>query len=281
MSERDTERGWFEGIDRRDDAAARSAIETGSAQSPADWPAAAVEAGFADDEEDYYGILHEATVHAAREAARERERSADQQLIHGVRTMDELAETTNELAERLAEWGGSAFDEADTGVAYAREVADRDPDGSTEERIVALAERIVDLEAEREALRAFVEAETPSIAPNLAAIAGPVLGARLIALAGGLESLARMPSGTVQVLGAEDALFAHLQGRATSPKHGVIYTHEYVRGTRPEERGSTARALAGKLTIAARVDHYSGERKPDIDAELDERIERIRSRGAQ
>jgi nucleolar protein 56 len=193
--------------------------------------------------------------------------------------MDDLAEATNGLSERLAEWAGSAFGEADSGIGYAREVADRDPDDRTEERIVALAGRVVDLAAERDELRAFVEAEAPAIAPNLAAIAGPVLGARLIALAGGLESLARKPSGTVQVLGAEDALFAHLEGRAPSPKHGVIYTHEYVRGTRSEDRGSAARALAGKLAIAARVDHYSGERKPEIDAELEARIERIRSRG--
>jgi nucleolar protein 56 len=82
------------------------------------------------------------------------------------------------------------------------------------------------------------------------------------------------------VLGAEDALFAHLQGHAPSPKHGIIYTHEYVRGTRPEERGSAARALAGKLTIAARVDHYSGDRRPELQTALDDRIERIRSRGA-
>jgi nucleolar protein 56 len=120
----------------------------------------------------------------------------------------------------------------------------------------------------------------PDVAPNLSAIAGPVLAARLIALAGGLGALAKKLSGTLQVMGAEDALFAHLRGRAPSPKHGVIYTHEYVRGTAPSERGSAARAVAGKLAIAARVDHYSGERKPEIDAELDERIERIRSRGA-
>jgi nucleolar protein 56 len=86
--------------------------------------------------------------------------------------------------------------------------------------------------------------------------------------------------GEERVLGAEDALFAHLRGRAPSPKHGVIYTHEYVRGTSPDRRGSAARALAGKLTIAARVDHYSGERKPEIDEELDERIERVRSGGS-
>jgi nucleolar protein 56 len=58
----------------------------------------------------------------------------------------------------------------------------------------------------------------------------------------------------------------------------VIFTHDYVRNTAPDERGSAARAVAGKLTIAARVDHYSGERRPGLDEELDERIERIRSR---
>ena len=119
------------------------------------------------------------------------------------------------------------------------------------------------------------------MAPNLSALAGPVLAARLISLAGGLEDLAKLPSGTVQLLGAEDALFAHLRGQAPSPKHGVIYTHEYVHGTDPEHRGSAARALAGKLTIAARIDHYSGERRPDLDVELEERIARIRSRGDQ
>ncbi len=108
-------------------------------------------------------------------------------------------------------------------------------------------------------------------------LAGPVLAARLISLAGGLEALAKMPCGTVQVLGAEDALFAHLEGRGSSPKHGIIYVHEYVRGTHPEHRGSAARAFAGKLAIAARIDHYCGDRRPDLQVELAERIERIRT----
>jgi nucleolar protein 56 len=105
-----------------------------------------------------------------------------------------------------------------------------------------------------------------------------VLAARLVSLAGGLESLAKKPSGTLQVLGAEEALFAHLRGHAPSPKHGVIYTHDAVRNTHPDDRGSASRALAGKLTIAARVDHYSGERKPELDEELRERIDAIRAR---
>jgi len=80
------------------------------------------------------------------------------------------------------------------------------------------------------------------------------------------------------VLGAEDALFAHLAGRGSSPKHGIIYTHEYVSGTRPEDRGSAARAFAGKLSIGARIDHYSGERRPEIHAELADRMSTIRAR---
>jgi len=272
------EAGWFAGLDRGDPEAAREAIETGTAETPRDWPALAVETGFAADEADYYDALHEATAHATRQAVRERERADDQQLVHSVRALDDCRRTANELAERVAEWAGGLFDEAGTGIDDARDFAVRDPDSPAEEPLVSLAGRVRDLDDEADALRATVERTAPEVAPNLAALAGPVLAARLIALAGGLESLAKMPSGTVQVLGAEEALFAHLQGRAPSPKHGVIYAHEYVRNTHPDQRGSAARALAGKLTIAARIDHYSGDRRPALDRDLDERIERIRAR---
>ena len=277
MTEHD---GWFAGVDPDDADAAAARIRSGSADEPADWPERAVAEGFAADTEEYYDRLHEATMVAARDAVHERERADDKQLIHAVRAMDDCERTANELAERVAEWAGTRFDDAGTGIEYARELAaeqrETEPADPSEGRLIALAERTAALADEADELRACVEETTPSVAPNLAAMAGPVLAARLIALAGGLESLAKLPSGTVQVLGAEDALFAHLRGRASSPKHGVIYTHEYVRGTAPGERGSTSRALAGKLTIAARVDHYSGERKPELDAELDERIATIR-----
>jgi nucleolar protein 56 len=277
MTEHD---GWFADLDPDDAAGAAAAIGDGGADAVREWPSLAVEAGYADDETAYYDRLHEATTTAAREAVRERERADDQQLIHAVRAMDDCRRTANELAERVAEWGGTLDDDAGAGVPYARDLAERDPDDALGARLVSLARRVAELDDEAERLRGFVEEQTPTVAPNLVALAGPVLAARLIALAGGLGDLARQPSGTLQVLGAEDALFAHLDGRAPSPKHGVIYTHEYVRGTRPDERGSAARALAGKLTIAARVDHYSGDRRPELDAELDERIERIRTRNA-
>ncbi len=269
----DTADGWFQGLDPGDLEGARDAIEGGSAAGPADWPALAVDAGFAADEDEYYSLLRDATVHTATEASRERERADDRQLVHSLRAMDDASRTGNELAERVAEWAGSLGWPGD-----AADVADCEPETTGERRLVSLAEHVRALEAETAALRGHVERTAPSVAPNLSALAGPVLAARLVSLAGGLEALAKKPSGTLQVLGAEDALFAHLQGGAPSPKHGVIYTHEYVRETDPEQRGSAARALAGKLTIAARVDHYSGDRRPDLDRDLEERIERIRAR---
>ncbi|WEL21224.1 NOP5/NOP56 family protein [Halorhabdus sp. BNX81] len=274
-----TEAAWFQGLSADDESAAQARIRDGEADEPADWPHRAVEAGYAADAQAYYDALHSITTAAAKATVQERERADDQQLKHAVRAMDDCERTANELAERVAEWAGTRLPDAGSGVEYARELLDDEPADSAEAALVSLAQRVVDLADEAADLRGNIETTAPAVAPNLSALAGPVLAARLISLAGGLESLAKKPSGTVQVLGAEDALFAHLQGSAPSPKHGIIYTHEYVSGTAPAERGSAARALAGKLTIAARIDHYSGDRRTELDAELDDRIETIRSRG--
>ena len=270
--------GWFESVPPDGLEGARDVIENESTELPKDWPTRAVESDFAADESDYYDKLHDATTAAMRAAAREAGRADDQQLTHSVRAIDDAERVANEVAERAVEWGESLFEDLPAGLTGARAMADREPTSSAEERAISLARRAAGLADEADALRAHVERTAPSVAPNLAEMAGPVLAARLIALAGGLESLAKKPSGTVQVIGAEDALFAHLAGRAPSPKHGVIYTHEAVRGTRLEDRGSAARALAGKLSIAARVDHYAGDLRPSIHEDLRDRVVSIRAR---
>ncbi|ADD04278.1 rRNA/tRNA 2'-O-methyltransferase complex protein Nop5 [Natrialba magadii ATCC 43099] len=288
------ESAWFAAVDADDledldsldtvdtdarNSTAVTAIRDGTAATPDNWPALAVEIGIVDDENEYYDLLHTATMAATRATVTEREAADDRQLVHAVRAMDDCERTANELAERLAEWAGTVDPDAGTGISFARKItAGEHALESGHEPIASLAERVVDLADEADDLREFVERQTPTVAPNLAALAGPVLGARLLSLAGELESLAKKPSGTIQVLGAEDALFAHLRGHASSPKHGIIYMHDAVRGTHPDERGSAARAVAGKLAIAARVDHYSGERKPELEAELAERIETIQAR---
>lgn len=274
-----TTEGWFEGVDPHDESEAARRVREGSAELPEDWPTAAVNSGAVEDEAEYYECLQAATIAAAETEIDAHERADDQQLIHAVRAMDDCENAANELAERASEWASSRFDERGAGIEYAATIAARKPDTDTDRRVIALARRVTALRDEATAQRRFVERAAPSVAPNLSALAGPILAARLIALSGGLDSLAKSPSSTVQVLGAEDALFAHLQGGADPPKHGIIFTHEYVNGTRPEERGSAARALAGKLTIAARVDYYGDGLRPELQAQLDERIERIRERG--
>ncbi|MFC7020721.1 MULTISPECIES: NOP5/NOP56 family protein [Haloarcula] len=273
--------GWFAGVDADDVAAAAARVRDGRADGPDDWPTRAVEAGFVADEPSYYDRLKAATTAAAETAVREREGADDKQLVHAVRAMADCERTANELAERVAEWAGSRYGESGTGIECARAVAARDDEADADRALRSLADRTVALADEADSLRAYIERTAPAVAPNLSMLAGPVLAARLVALAGGLEALAKKPSGTVQLLGAEDALFAHLQGGAPSPKHGVIYTHEYVRGTRPEDRGSASRALAGKLSIAARIDHYSGDRRPELADELEDRIATIQARGGE
>ncbi|UTF52526.1 NOP5/NOP56 family protein [Natronosalvus rutilus] len=268
--------GWF--VDG-DFEASRARVRTGTAAESADWPTEAVESGFAADRSAYYDALHEATVEATTAAVRERERADDQQLVHAIRALDDCRRTANELAERLAEWAGTVDPDAGSGIEYARSLTENEELGrEVGGPIQSLAARVTDLADEADSLEAYVERRAPTVAPNLSALAGPLLAARLLSLAGGLETLAKKPSGTVQVLGAEEALFAHLRGHASSPKHGIIFTHEAVRGTRLEDRGSAARALAGKLTIAARIDHYSGDYRPELEAELADRIETIQAR---
>jgi nucleolar protein 56 len=269
--------GWFAGLNPDDVSAAADRITNGQCEQPASWPEQAIESGFVDDTDAYYERLRAAAIEATETTVRERERADDQQLVHTVRAMDDCERTANELAERVTAWAGSRYGESGGGIEYAQTVAQRAEDDDP--ALASLAKTVTDLADEADKLRATVEQTAPAVAPNLSMLAGPILAARLISITGGLESLAKKPSGTLQVLGAEDALFAHLRGNAPSPKHGIIFTHEYVSGTRSEERGSAARALAGKLSIAARIDHYSGDRRPELQAELDERIERIQSRG--
>lgn len=85
-----TDEGWFSGRSPEDESALAAAVSDGRADAPADWPALAVDSGFAEDEETYYEVLRAATIRATRERATERERAADQQLVHAVRAMDDM-----------------------------------------------------------------------------------------------------------------------------------------------------------------------------------------------
>ncbi len=123
--------------------------------------------------------------------------------------------------------------------------------------IKALAIAIDDLYNTRKELEDYVEIVMQNISPNMTALVGSLVGARLISLAGSLKELARKPSSTVQVFGAEKALFRSLKTGADPPKHGIIFRVSEIHTAPYWQRGKIARALAGKLSIAARIDAYS------------------------
>ena len=134
----------------------------------------------------------------------------------------------------------------------------------------------LDLYALRDNLERYLSDLMEDMAPNLTKLAGPLIGARLIKIAGGLQELARMPSSTIQVLGAEKALFLALRKRGRPPKHGVIFQHPIVHGAPRWLRGKVARAFAGKLSIAARVDAFSGTYiGDDLYRDLERRIKEL------
>ena len=115
--------------------------------------------------------------------------------------------------------------------------------------------------------------------PSLGALMGPISAAKLVVLAGGRERLARMPSGSLQVLGAHAAMSAHRRG-APPPKHGaVLFSMPQVSRSPRWVRGKIARFLAGKASIAVRVDHFGGEPwGPVIIEEINREVEAIKSR---
>ncbi|MEM3570840.1 MAG: C/D box methylation guide ribonucleoprotein complex aNOP56 subunit, partial [Candidatus Bathyarchaeia archaeon] len=111
----------------------------------------------------------------------------------------------------------------------------------------------------RNELEDYVKRIINEVAPNMNELVGPLISARLISIAGSLETLAKMPASTLQVLGAEKALFRALKTGAKPPKHGIIFQHPLIHQSPRWQRGKIARALASKLSIAARIDAFKGE----------------------
>ncbi len=108
----------------------------------------------------------------------------------------------------------------------------------------------------RKDIEAHVENEMKTIAPNLGAILGTAVGARVLAKAGSLKKLASMPASTIQIMGAEKALIRALKTGTAPPKHGILFQHPIVHAAPRWQRGKMARAIAAKAAIAARVDMY-------------------------
>jgi nucleolar protein 56 len=264
-----------------------------------DLKTAALECGFTESLSEYYSLLHKVTLETVKLQVSQA-LTPDQRIIQAVEALDDINETTNSLSERLFEWYGGYFPESglsgeELAVFISRygsreNLPPEDPhylkaknsmgaklEAADEVLLKGLAESVCSLYERRKQIEAYIESSMEILAPNLALLAGPMLGARLISIAGSLEKLAAFPSSTIQVIGASKALFKHLRSRAPSPKHGIIYSHPLINTSPWWVRGKVARALAAKLSLAARIDFYSAKRNPSLENELEEKIRKIRA----
>ncbi|TRZ19169.1 hypothetical protein HGM15179_008008 [Zosterops borbonicus] len=123
--------------------------------------------------------------------------------------------------------------------------------------IESFSRRVISLSDYRKGLQEYLRSKMSQVAPSLSALIGEVVGARLISHAGSLTNLAKYPASTVQILGAEKALFRALKTRGNTPKYGLIFHSTFIGRAAAKNKGRISRYLANKCTIASRIDCFS------------------------
>jgi nucleolar protein 56 len=251
---------------------------------------------------------------AAEQEVSEASSKEDLHLVNAIQALDELDRFLNITTERTMEWYSLHFPELQDilkdNLALAKLIVEIGRRGTFDEetlekngyggkkaeaimlasekskggtisekdmrRIVGLAELAVKTANEREKLAEAVDSTMNKIAPNITQVAGATIGARLIARAGGLERMARLPASTIQVLGAEKALFRAIRTGSRPPKHGILFQHEAVHMAPKWQRGKIARTLANKIAIAARIDFYRGTKAGELTGLFEKRLAEIK-----
>lgn len=196
----------------------------------------------------------------------------DFMIINAINSIEELDKSINSIASRLREWYALSNPEIENAVEDneqiiaivvqgkgGKSVMGAEFSDSDEKALQALALAGNGLIQSKTFLLLYLEQVMKPYCRNVLALAGPTIGARLIREARSLKKLASLQSSTVQLLGAETALFRHIKTGAKSPKYGHIVNHPVVASAKKEDRGKAARALADKISIAARLDFFKGE----------------------
>jgi nucleolar protein 56 len=225
----------------------------------------------------------------------------DSLIIQANGAIEEIDKSVNVLSERLREWYGLHFPEMDRSIedhskyaAIVEKFGTREGIEDDEIKTIAkesmgielededvvivrqLADKILAIYKLRDDLAKYLDKILKKIAPNTREIAGPMLAAKLIAKAGGLDKLARSPSSTIQLLGAEKALFRFLHGKGKSPKFGIIFNHPLIQNASYDKKGKIARILAAKISMAAKIDYYSKDDRGDkLKKELEAKIKEV------
>eukprot|EP00928_Gymnodinium_smaydae_P013168 TRINITY_DN1480_c0_g1_i1.p1 TRINITY_DN1480_c0_g1~~TRINITY_DN1480_c0_g1_i1.p1 ORF type:complete len:508 (+),score=156.54 TRINITY_DN1480_c0_g1_i1:68-1525(+) len=132
---------------------------------------------------------------------------------------------------------------------------------------------VIKLAQMRKSLGDYLKAKMDLVAPNLAALIGEIIGARLISHAGSLTNLAKYPASTVQILGAEKALFRALKTKGNTPKYGLIFHSTFIGRAQQKNKGRISRYLANKCSIASRIDCFSDEATTIFGEKLKDQVE--------
>ncbi|HMK54804.1 MAG TPA: ATP-binding protein [Methanobacteriaceae archaeon] len=259
--------------------------------------------GFIEPSDDLRDLLQELSIKITEDKLRTASRADDLMLIQAINAIEEVEEAAVKLTERLREWYPLHFPELDqikNHEKYTELVAqygDRDSiitsgvlNGEIEfenslgaditpedaKMLQEFARSLHSLQLTKTSLNQYVDKRMGELAPNLRELAGASLGAKLISHVGSIKRLAMLPSSTVQIIGAEKALFRHLKTGERPPKHGLIFQHPEVRGAKWWIRGKVSRALAAKITLAVRKDFFSGEKDPTIVKDFQKHLDEIR-----
>jgi nucleolar protein 56 len=181
-------------------------------------------------------LLHDIIQNITQTAVQTKLKAQDLQIIQMVNTLDDLIQTANLLQERLTRWTALP---------------------TPEHHLKPLTTTITTVTKEIKTLQNQIETHITTIAPNLTTITGPLIGARLLAQAGSLKKLAMYPASTIQILGAEKALFRYKKDGGKPPKHGIIYQHTSINTAPRKDRGRIARQMATKIAIAIKADYFT------------------------
>ena len=141
------------------------------------------------------------------------------------------------------------------------------------ENIDRFAKRVSSLSEYRNRLHDYIKDRMNSCAPSLTALVGEQVGARLISHAGSLTNLAKYPASTVQILGAEKALFRALKTRSNTPKYGLLYHSSFISRASVKNKGRISRYVANKCTMASRLDCFSDIPVPTFGDFLRQQVE--------
>jgi nucleolar protein 56 len=280
-------------------------------------PTYIVNSGFANNEAEAQQALRDFAISLSSSRVKEASERLDLHIIQSINALDELDKIINTVGARLREWYGLHFPELDnllqSLVAYAEivsraglrqnitteilqaagmqdkkvevmlDAAGRSKGGDmTPENLAivkSLATQVISQSDLRRVLADHIEVSMEAVAPNVKEMLTATVGARIVAKAGSLARLAMLPASTIQVLGAEKALFRALKTGARPPKHGLLFQHPLIHSAPKWQRGKIARAVASKVAIAARIDYYRhAGRDSTISDKLNTRITEIREK---